>query len=538
MKNFTYRSQDEKDNIEEILRQRQRKVNRQQLVASTILAILLIIVGLYMGRKVVYTEFDGYVHVDANLVRTPFDVFLDSMYVESGDVVMPGDTLYSYFMMDLLTDNANINTEPDIVARNRDLTLRYNTLAQQIAVQRVKIAELRKQIALENHNIQFGLSDNSHRMDLERLLAQAIAELNAMTREAAMVSGMRNATDPASRGIVSVGGAGNADQVYDNIRSKAMQYARRYRLATDSAIIVNISAPDRMVFFEKETILVAQHLNLTDNNLHIVAYIPPDKIKNITYNSLAEIVVNENLSFDAHVAIIGMRTEEIPEYLRSYFTKKNTALIAELAIDHDQRIPFWSVAAGLPVTIRIRNLETWQDDAPSNYLWVTTGKGVNPESLDEYLGRRRRYSALDRHEAEIKADSVRQAIADSIRTARQLREDAGRGQEAPAPGEPAAAQPAPVSPGPDRSATDPSQGVADGRYCIVTNVFQSEARADNRIKVLPSVGVDGATKVNVGHKWYVCARRFASRSDAQVYLNSLARKHRDLSDAWILDLEK
>ena len=47
-----------------------------------------------------------------------------------------------------------------------------------------------------------------------------------------------------------------------------------------------------MVFFEKELLMTAQHLNLTDNNLHVVAYIPPDKIHNITYNSLAEIVVN------------------------------------------------------------------------------------------------------------------------------------------------------------------------------------------------------------------------------------------------------
>ncbi|PWL61658.1 MAG: hypothetical protein DBY35_04920 [Bacteroidales bacterium] len=66
MKNFTYRSHDEKENIEEILRQRKRKVNRQQIVAATVLGVILIILGLYVGRKVVYSDFDGYIHVDAN----------------------------------------------------------------------------------------------------------------------------------------------------------------------------------------------------------------------------------------------------------------------------------------------------------------------------------------------------------------------------------------------------------------------------------------------------------------------------------------
>lgn len=113
-----------------------------------------------------------------------------------GDIVLPGDTLYSYFMMDVMTEQANINTEPIIVARNRDLTIRYNSLLQEIAVQKVRIAELRKQISLENHNIQFGLSDNSHRMDLERMLSEALAMLKAMQAEAGMLGGMRPVNRP------------------------------------------------------------------------------------------------------------------------------------------------------------------------------------------------------------------------------------------------------------------------------------------------------------------------------------------------------
>lgn len=523
MKNFTYRSHDEKQNIEEILRQRKRKVNRQQIVAATVLGVILLLIGLYFGHKVVYSDFDGYVHVDANQIRSPFDIFLDSLYVEIGDIVMPGDTLYSYYMMDELTEQANINTEPIIVARNRDLTMRHTSLLQQIEVQKVRIAELRKQISLENHNIQFGLSDNSHRMDLERMLSEALAQLKAMQAEAGMLGGMRRSTDPSARGIGYGHGNGRGAaniQIYDNFRSRAYTDSRRYRLATDSAIIVNVLAPDRMVFFEKELLMTAQHLNLTYNNLHVVAYIPPDKIHNITYNSLAEIVVNENLSFDAHVSIIGMRTEEIPEHLRSYFTKKNTALIAKLDIDYDQRIPFWSVASGLPVTIRIKNLDTWRSDSPSNYLWVTTGAGVSDSSLVEYQNRRRHYSVLERRLEEAKADSVKRARKqqrdDSIAALRRRQDSI------------------------DNAVVREEAKAADEAkvFYVITNVFSSEANADKRLTQLHDMALDESGKMARSGKWYIYAGRYASSDEAAAVIKTLSRTQREFRDAWVLDSRK
>lgn len=41
MRNFTYRSLDEKDNIEAVLRQRKKKVNRQQIIAGIIIFMVL-----------------------------------------------------------------------------------------------------------------------------------------------------------------------------------------------------------------------------------------------------------------------------------------------------------------------------------------------------------------------------------------------------------------------------------------------------------------------------------------------------------------
>ena len=115
-------------------------------------------------------------HVDANKVRTPFDIYLDSVYVHTGDFVEPGDTLYSYYMLDMLVDNANPNEEPAMIAVGRNYTLQHTIAVQEIEVMKVRIEELRKQILAEDHNISFGLSDNSHKLDLQRQLREAEAK--------------------------------------------------------------------------------------------------------------------------------------------------------------------------------------------------------------------------------------------------------------------------------------------------------------------------------------------------------------------------
>ena len=61
MKNFTYRSFEEKENIETILKRRKRKLNRQQILSGCILGVILVTLALYIGHHLYYTELDGYV---------------------------------------------------------------------------------------------------------------------------------------------------------------------------------------------------------------------------------------------------------------------------------------------------------------------------------------------------------------------------------------------------------------------------------------------------------------------------------------------
>ncbi len=390
MKNFTYRSLDEKENIEEILKRRRRKVNRQQIVSVVIFMIILGSLALYIAHHVYYTVLDGYVHVDTNRVRTPFDIYLDSVYVKTGDLVVPGDTLYSYYMLNLLVDNVNPDEEPPMVAVSRNYKLQYETARQQIEVLKVRIQELKKQIQTEDHNIALGLSSNSHKLDLQRELKETEAKLKALEAELQTLKETRDETKVVfDRKRASVDGS-LLPQIYDDARSASMRRAISYRLASDSSLITDVKAPFRMIFFKEEEIMTKQHLNLEENNLKVVAYVPVSKMSCINNNSKAEIVVNDEVSFTAHVNVLGTRTEMIPENLRSYFSKKNTAVIALFDIDEGQTLPLWSLASGMPVSVRIKNYQWFENETDTiknkpDYLWFTTGKGVMTEEKDGRL---------------------------------------------------------------------------------------------------------------------------------------------------------
>lgn len=383
MKNFTYKSNEEKENIEAILRQRKRKLNRQQLIAGSVLAVILLAIGFYIAYHTYYTEYDGYIHVESNRMRTPFDIYLDSVYVKAGDVVAPGDTLYSYYMLDLLVKQANPDEEAGMVAKNREISLRYETARQDKKVLEVEIAGLKKQIEIEQHNVSLGLSSNSHKLDLERLLEKSEARRKALNHEINTLRRMKRETTPryTAKKSRKKNEPENAGQIYDNIRASSMRGAISYRLASDSAIITSVSAPSQMIFFAKEEILTTQHLNLDDNNLQVIAYVPVKRIHKITNHTRAKVIVSDKVDLDAHVSSLGLRTAEIPTNLQSYFTKNTVAIVAVLQFEPGQSVPFWAVTSGLPVTVRIRNWDWENKQSGNDYWWFTTGKGLSTDQL-------------------------------------------------------------------------------------------------------------------------------------------------------------
>ncbi|MDE6636655.1 MAG: hypothetical protein K2K32_00305 [Muribaculaceae bacterium] len=548
MRNFTYRSLDEKDNIEAVLRQRKKKINRQQIIAGIIIFIIVSLATMYAIDKSFYTQYDAYIHIEINKVRAPYDIYLDSVYVKPGDVVHVGDTLYSYYVLDWLVLEINPNDEPSVLQNRRNFDLQLSDIAQKIRVLEVKIAELKKQIALESHNISFGLSNNSHKMDLERELRESEALLAALRAQLGVVSGLKHDAEFGPRGPNRARKGGS--QIYENPYSKSDAYDIRYNISNKDGFITDVMAPTGMIFFEKEDIIDMQHLDLKDNNLMVVAYVPVNLTNRIKDNMPAKIYVNDDLSFDAHVMMTGVRSEDIPENLRSYFAKANKALIALLNIDEGQIIPFWSATSGLPVQVKIRNLFPWEDEPEVHRTMLyEVGKGLilrdedgvssSAEVIDTDTSMLLDSSntAKEKTKADAKEDK-KPVDADKAKESAKAK-DGSKAKDTIKANESAKAKDSNKAKEANKDNAAVSSGEAQyKRFMSVVGVFSDRNRADVFLTQMKKDGFNGQI-IKFGQKWFVYYSSAESAAKAYAETAKIRKSNPERYEGiWILDTNK
>ena len=385
MKDFHFTTEKEQAEIEQILLQRKKKKSKQQLLFLSIFIFIVAIVVLYCIRMVLFTEFNGYVVVHNVRFRASEDIFVHDIYKHNGDLVKPGDTIYSYVSMDWFHEIGNINSESAVLVKARDLKLQYGLAYQNLAVLRAKLQEIKRQIELEDHNIRFGLSDNVHKLNLEREYKETEEQLKAEQRKLYVLQkAINESKDAVDRlGQVNTGGF-SIQHVRDKKKMKELGMVH-YTVAADSGLVTKNWISELSLVLRGEDIIETQSFNLEKDNVYVMAYVTPDRANKLNRGFKAKVIINKDVEYTATVVSMGARTEEIPEAYRNNLSKDHIAAIAVLRIDNGQRIPFWSLVNGMPVLIRFNNLD-YNDVRPEEYLMLKTPRGLEvPESIKEHV---------------------------------------------------------------------------------------------------------------------------------------------------------
>ena len=377
MREFSFSSEERQNDIESILKERKQKIATQQIVFTIILLAILIIIGLWIGKNIIYTEFDGYINADLNTLRHADDIYVLEVNKKVGDFIVPGDTLLSYVYSNIFYSHESTDSEPTVVVQNRNMRVDYGLARQDLEVLKVRIKELKKQLETEDHNIRFGLSDNLKKMKIEQELAEAEEQYNAQRRKLGV---LWNALDQTKKAV---------QKTYNNhsgfLRVQDMRNVElmkelglvRYSIAVDSGIVTKVYVPELTLVLRGEPIISLQSFDLHRNNLSVVTYVMPREMKHINRNTKAEVIVNDDVSFTASVLMLGTRTEEIPGELRSTLSRDHTAVIVVMGVDTGQVIPFWTLVKNIPVRIRINNIEAKkQEDEVTNYMMFHTTYGL------------------------------------------------------------------------------------------------------------------------------------------------------------------
>ena len=377
MKEFSFSSEERQNDIESILKERKRKIATQQIVFTIILLCILVIIGLWIGKNILYTEFDGYINADLNTLRHADDIYVLEVNKKVGDFIVPGDTLLSYVYSNIFYSHESTDSEPTVVVENRNMRVDYGLARQDLEVLKVRIKELKKQLETEDHNIRFGLSDNLKKMKIEQELAEAEEQYNAQRRKLGV---LWNALDQTKKAVQKTYNNNSGYLRVQDMRNVELMKELglvRYSIAVDSGIVTKVYVPELTLVLRGEPIISLQSFDLHRNNLSVVTYVMPREMKHINRNTKAEVIVNDDVSFTASVLMLGTRTEEIPGELRSTLSRDHTAVIVVMGVDTGQVIPFWTLVKNIPVRIRINNIEAkMQEDEVTDYMMFHTTHGL------------------------------------------------------------------------------------------------------------------------------------------------------------------
>ncbi len=506
-----YNHEDDSDSreIESIIRQRKRKIARQQLVYTIILLLIIALICVWLYRKTVYVEFDGYMSLDMAEFRSDEDIYFLRSYVRVGDLVVPGDTLFSYAIAENFFNHTHNDYEPAIVSRNRDIKVQYGLARQDIEVLRVRISELERQLAAEDHNIRLGLSDNHNKLRTEQELAEAKEQYKALRRKLGVLWGAVNQSNQSMSKLTNNGyGYLRIAHMYDYelLKKLGMVY---YSVAVDSSLVTKKFVPANTLALRGEPIMSLQSLNARDNNLVVVAYVMPDEMKHVNYHSRAEIIVNDDVSFTGTVMMLGARTEEIPGELRNTLSRDHTASIVVFDIEPGQDIPYWSLTDGVPVRIRINKFKN-REPVEGDYIIYNTTTGVYPQTLNHS-----KHMCTKHKDEDVSVAGRKHVPADSTRA--EAQDSAAKKIQTPA----AVPSKAKVS----RNATGP--------YHIIVASGQDEAGAKRQAALLKQKGYAGARVLSSKGRHRVSVGSFATESEANGELAKLKRKA-EFKNAWVL----
>ena len=385
MRDFSFSQTETNDqqDIERILRERKRKIYKQQFIYSIILAIIIASICVWLYRKSVYVEFDGYVSADYYTFRNDDDIyFLDSKW-RVGDLILPGDTVFSYVIANNFYKHESNDYEPTILVRDRDMRVQYGVTRQDLNVLQVRIAELERQLSVEDHNIKFGLSNNHNKLRTEQELSEAREQYKALRKKLGV---LWNAILQGQESVQRLTNGGHGYLRLSDIRNLSLLDSLgvvRYSIAADSSIVTEKLVPTYSLVLRGEPIMTSQGLNLADNNVSVVAYVKPDQMKYINYQTKATVIVTDKISYTASVLMLGARTEEIPGELRSTLSRDHTASIVVFNIDPDQDVPFWSLINGLPVMLRINKFLEGTSNV-DDYIIFNTTYGIDLNSIKRW----------------------------------------------------------------------------------------------------------------------------------------------------------
>lgn len=353
MNNFQFEKDENrpKDALD-LLHAQKRKLATQQVIFAGLFIVVIILLGLYLVSRVIFVYYDGYIKLDVNNIRAMQDEFVLKMNVNVGDSVQPGDTLFSYVLLDQVVTHNDVTNEPVFVTRTNDMRMQGRLAQQQLIVLRTQLAELQKQLKSERNDIYYGLTNNTKQNEIKAQIEQVKAQIRETQNKVAiyMSRAYRNYNIVSRYGLV---GNGQSPMPFSPGLTYYNKAIVHYCVAPAKGFVTRVMNPDLSLSFKGDDIVHLKYVEFDKANLMVMAYVPVDNTRELIEADSVEVIVDKETILHAHLVRVGLGTQQLPDYLVNNFTRDAMVIMAALQFDRDQQIPLWVLNNELPVKIRI-----------------------------------------------------------------------------------------------------------------------------------------------------------------------------------------
>lgn len=332
-----------------------KKINWDKLIYFTILALIGFFVIRYAYFQIFYIEGQGQVIFEETKIRVPDDITIEHFYVQQGDSIKEGDTLFSYIPADYEDDAADMAVslsqgagtktpswvEREIYELNKTIQKRRVEIIEAqglIKKKEEKIDELRNAVILE-------ISSKNQIDQLERDIIQLNEEIKKLQNyigvDYRMLTKLQNLTplaDSLQQQNLNASSSGGGNETH----------GLKYYISRTHGHITRIYMSDYEVALKSENILNLHR----KEHIYIKAFFDQEDVQYINEGDDVSVIFPDGTVSKGKISRFYYATYSLPEEFQQKYEPTQRAIAADIfPIEKEAEIK-WKAFYKMGVKIR------------------------------------------------------------------------------------------------------------------------------------------------------------------------------------------
>lgn len=350
MDNFSYKKSLEARNI--VIKTANKKVNIQQKIFATIFAIFCMIFLFYFTTNYLVKTFHGRMVTLTRESLLAYDALMVDMYVKPGEIMYPGDTIYSYIYAEMLYDIRNPNSLTDYQSRIVQLEMLISKTRLELEALIIKKEDVQKLTDEMAHNILIGTNTKSDEIDY-------LIEMSDIDKNIYVAKNLLNVYNMLylKSDIKSISRKPQPYLLHAHREfiSGVREFGSliQYKVAADTVLVFRVNKIAGEMSLKGESICSVYPLcQYFMNQTHVEMMIPPEFIHELDEDEKVDVYLGSSLIATGTLKLNNPYMENVASNKLGLFNSSIEAAIIRVELDNIRKLPLKYHMSYLPLTLK------------------------------------------------------------------------------------------------------------------------------------------------------------------------------------------